>query len=88
MNISALPFSPFFVVEYVKTSSDGASSKTYKGPDALLIKTVANALNFTFKFLPVRTWSEVRKVKFCTDVTILIILFLYDNSRLKSVSRE
>ncbi|KAK3884238.1 hypothetical protein Pcinc_011514 [Petrolisthes cinctipes] len=61
VNVSALPFMPFWgeVVEGV-ASDDGSSSVTrYTGSDYYLLITVANALNFTVRIIKPATWFEV-----------------------------
>lgn len=58
VNVTGLSWPPFFI-EYERTSG-GTNVKEYKGPDGLLFTTVANKLNFTFSFLPVIDWAEVR----------------------------
>ncbi|KAK3884234.1 hypothetical protein Pcinc_011510 [Petrolisthes cinctipes] len=64
VNVSALPFMPFWgeVVEGV-ASDDGSSSVTrYTGSDYYLLITVANALNFTVRIIKPATWFELHQV--------------------------
>lgn len=58
MNVTGLHWPPSFI-QYVETAADGTRVQNYKGPDGLLFRAVANALNFKFNFLPVRNWKEV-----------------------------
>ncbi|XP_071533862.1 ionotropic receptor 21a-like [Panulirus ornatus] len=58
VNVTALPYRPYWsVVDDV--DSDGTIVKRYTGSDARLLMTIAQALNFTFRVLPVTTWDQV-----------------------------
>ncbi|ROT79299.1 Variant Ionotropic Glutamate Receptor [Penaeus vannamei] len=58
VGVTALPFQPYWIEEET-TGQDGALRKTYTGSDGLLLRTIAEGLNFTFTPLPVSTWGEV-----------------------------
>ncbi|XP_042872735.1 uncharacterized protein LOC122253582 [Penaeus japonicus] len=58
VGVTALPFSPYWVEEDTK-SPDGSLSRTYSGSDGLLLRTIAEALNFSFVVLPVAGWGQV-----------------------------
>ncbi|XP_069190872.1 uncharacterized protein [Procambarus clarkii] len=56
VNVSALPYRPYWSVEECH-GCDGTSR--YSGSDAMLLMTIAQALNFTFSVLPVTSWDQV-----------------------------
>ncbi|XP_063584656.1 glutamate receptor-like [Penaeus indicus] len=58
VGVTALPFRPYWIEEET-LGQDGALHKTYTGSDGLLLRTIAESLNFTFTPLPVSTWGEV-----------------------------
>lgn len=55
MNVTALPFAPFW------EEQEGPNNTTiYSGTDYNTLAAVAAALNFTFRVLPTSSWAEVR----------------------------
>lgn len=59
VNVTAMSFMPFWGEEETR-ARDGASVTKYEGSDYRLLMTVAEALNFTIRVLPSKTWTEVR----------------------------
>lgn len=58
MNVTVLPWPPNWIEEEVK-APDGSVFTKCSGSDYLTLKTVSESLNFSFKLLPVTTWTEV-----------------------------
>ncbi|XP_063886435.1 ionotropic receptor 21a-like [Scylla paramamosain] len=58
VNVTALPFMPYWGNEDIRTPN-GTSVIKYEGSDYQLLLAVAAALNFTFRVLPSRSWTEV-----------------------------
>ncbi|XP_071535584.1 glutamate receptor ionotropic, delta-1-like [Panulirus ornatus] len=57
VNVTGLHWPPYFMVDQGRTP-DSARVKEYKGPDGLLLGTIANTLNFTSNLLLVSNWKE------------------------------
>lgn len=55
MNVTALPFAPFW-----EEQAGPNNNTVYSGTDYNTIVAVAGALNFTFLVLPTSSWAEVR----------------------------
>lgn len=54
MNVTALPYTPFWEEE------KGTNNTTmYSGIDYYTLTAIAGALNFTFHVLPTSSWTEV-----------------------------
>lgn len=54
MNVTALPYTPFWEEE------KGPNNTTlYSGMDYYTLTAIASALNFTFRVLPTSSWAEV-----------------------------
>ncbi|XP_064122713.1 uncharacterized protein LOC135226958 [Macrobrachium nipponense] len=56
VNVSALPYEPYWVEE--KTADGGVE---YSGTDRLMLEAMAASLNFSISLLPVKSWEEVIK---------------------------
>lgn len=55
MNVTALPFSPFW------EEREGPDNTTlYSGTDYYTLLAIAAALNFTVRVVPTSSWAEVR----------------------------
>ncbi|KAK4314477.1 hypothetical protein Pmani_014182 [Petrolisthes manimaculis] len=70
MNVTALPFAPFWDEEkevemVVGGDNNTETNKTtirYTGMDYLTLATIAQALNFTFYVIPTSSWAEVARL--------------------------
>lgn len=58
MNVSALPFMPFWG-EAPHGSEDRSPGRRYIGSDYYLLETVATALNFKIRVITPASWQEV-----------------------------
>ncbi|XP_069951453.1 ionotropic receptor 21a-like [Cherax quadricarinatus] len=58
VNVTALPYRPYWS-EAEERSGDNTGVTRYSGSDAMMLRTIADALNFTFNVLPVSTWDQV-----------------------------
>ncbi|KAG7162367.1 Glutamate receptor ionotropic, delta-1-like 14, partial [Homarus americanus] len=84
VNVTALSYRPYWSEEKNK-DSDGTS---YSGSDAMLLKTVAHALNITVHVLPAVSWDQVtelvmERVSFMATVYHVVLpqrQLLYDYS--------
>ncbi|XP_069960126.1 ionotropic receptor 21a-like [Cherax quadricarinatus] len=80
VNVTALPYKPYWdevVVEADSGSSSGGTKK-YSGSDRLMLEAIAQTLNFTIHVLPVQSWQEVvtlveERVSFVASVVHLIL---------------
>ncbi|KAK8397753.1 hypothetical protein O3P69_004504 [Scylla paramamosain] len=77
VNVTALPFMPYWGNEDIRTPN-GTSVIKYEGSDYQLLLAVAAALNFTFRVLPSRSWTEINYVghKVSKGTTFLESVFL------------
>ncbi|XP_069951456.1 ionotropic receptor 21a-like [Cherax quadricarinatus] len=85
VNVTALPYKPFWsVVE--EQSGNGTGVTRYSGSDSMMLRTIADVLNFTFNVLPVTTWDQVtdlvmQRSSFMASITYMVLpqrLLLYD----------
>lgn len=65
MNVTALPFMPYWGNEDIPTPN-GTSITKYEGSDYQLLVAMATVLNFTFQVLPSESWAEVRQSSILT----------------------
>ncbi|XP_047487061.1 ionotropic receptor 21a-like [Penaeus chinensis] len=60
VNVTALPFAPYWSVEEGEGAAGGAPPfSSYSGTDFLMLRTIAEALNFSVNVLPTADWGEV-----------------------------
>ncbi|XP_063886360.1 ionotropic receptor 21a-like [Scylla paramamosain] len=60
VNVTGFTFMPFWGEEETKTSN-GTSVIRYEGSDYKMLTAVAEALNFTIRVLPSKSWAEVTR---------------------------
>ncbi|XP_064098733.1 ionotropic receptor 93a-like [Macrobrachium nipponense] len=59
VNITALTYAPYWTTIKTENPEDGTVTETYKGTDAMLLKAIAEALNFKVYNIPTKNWDEV-----------------------------
>ncbi|XP_042873753.1 uncharacterized protein LOC122254236 [Penaeus japonicus] len=60
VNVTALPFAPYWTVEEGEGEAGGGPPLTsYSGTDFLMLHTISEALNFSINVLPTANWGEV-----------------------------
>ncbi|KAK8397752.1 hypothetical protein O3P69_004503 [Scylla paramamosain] len=73
VNVTGFTFMPFWGEEETKTSN-GTSVIRYEGSDYKMLTAVAEALNFTIRVLPSKSWAEVNYMerKACGGAIIVV----------------
>ncbi|ROT65113.1 Variant Ionotropic Glutamate Receptor, partial [Penaeus vannamei] len=63
VNVTALPFAPYWSVEEAEGAAGGAPPlSSYSGTDFLMLTTIAETLNFSVNVLPTKDWGEVTQL--------------------------
>nr|XP_053641792.1 glutamate receptor-like [Cherax quadricarinatus] len=85
VNVTALPYKPFWSVAE-EQSGNNSGIYRYIGSDVMMLRAIADVLNFSINVLPVATWDQVtslvmERTSFIAAVTYMVLpqrCLLYD----------